>query len=163
MTERLAELEELIIDWGKARKIIPNASAETQFMKIYSEVGEFTDVILKNDLPEIKDAIGDMFVLFTMWNQLKWNLEREEEPFIHEIEDEKRFFLEFMTDLNTLFDFSLSKNRYPAGIHFNAMLDYLASYASHYELSLMECVESAYNEIKDRKGTLLPNGVYVKE
>lgn len=29
--------------------------------------------------------------------------------------------------------------------------------------SLTECIEGAWNEIKDRKGTLLPNGVFVKE
>jgi NTP pyrophosphatase (non-canonical NTP hydrolase) len=30
-------------------------------------------------------------------------------------------------------------------------------------MTLTECVESAYDEIKDRKGTLMPNGVFVKE
>lgn len=29
--------------------------------------------------------------------------------------------------------------------------------------SLRECLELAYSEIKDRKGRLLPNGVFVKE
>lgn len=30
-------------------------------------------------------------------------------------------------------------------------------------ITLTECLEGAYNEIKDRKGTLLPSGVFVKE
>ena len=30
-------------------------------------------------------------------------------------------------------------------------------------LDLLSCLESAYNEIKDRRGTLQPNGVFVKE
>ena len=30
-------------------------------------------------------------------------------------------------------------------------------------LNLLSCLESAYNEIKDRRGTLQPNGVFVKE
>ena len=30
-------------------------------------------------------------------------------------------------------------------------------------LDLKTCLESAYNTIKDRKGKLLPNGVFVKE
>lgn len=30
-------------------------------------------------------------------------------------------------------------------------------------IDLMECLEQAYNEIKDRKGTLRPDGVFVKE
>lgn len=162
MTELLTELEGLIIEWAKARKIIPNASAETQLMKLYSEAGEFTDGILKRDLPEIKDAIGDMFVLLTVWNNLKWQVERADSPIIHEIEHEKEFFHDFMLDLNELFDASIHNNKY-ASFRYNVMIDYLASYAIHYELTLEECVESAYNEIKDRKGTLLPSGVYVKE
>ena len=31
------------------------------------------------------------------------------------------------------------------------------------DLDLTECLASAYAEIKDRKGTLMPNGVFVKE
>jgi len=31
------------------------------------------------------------------------------------------------------------------------------------DISLVDCMKSAYEEIKPRKGTLLPNGVFVKE
>jgi NTP pyrophosphatase (non-canonical NTP hydrolase) len=31
------------------------------------------------------------------------------------------------------------------------------------DIDLLEALESAYNEIKDRKGTMMPNGVFVKE
>ena len=31
------------------------------------------------------------------------------------------------------------------------------------DISMTDCLQLAYNEIKDRKGTLLPNGVFVKE
>jgi hypothetical protein len=30
-------------------------------------------------------------------------------------------------------------------------------------LDIVQCLEGAYNEIKDRKGFLMPNGVFVKE
>ena len=30
-------------------------------------------------------------------------------------------------------------------------------------ISMTECLAGAYDEIKDRKGTLMPNGVFVKE
>lgn len=30
-------------------------------------------------------------------------------------------------------------------------------------LDMLDCLEGAYNEIKDRKGTLMPNGVFVKD
>ena len=31
------------------------------------------------------------------------------------------------------------------------------------DLDLVECMQHAYNQIKDRRGTLMPNGVFVKE
>ena len=31
------------------------------------------------------------------------------------------------------------------------------------DIDFVECLEGAYDEIKDRKGTLLPSGVFVKE
>ena len=31
------------------------------------------------------------------------------------------------------------------------------------DLDLTTCLEHAYNQIKDRSGTLLPNGIFVKE
>jgi NTP pyrophosphatase (non-canonical NTP hydrolase) len=31
------------------------------------------------------------------------------------------------------------------------------------DIDLLKALESSYNEIKDRKGTMMPNGVFVKE
>jgi NTP pyrophosphatase (non-canonical NTP hydrolase) len=31
------------------------------------------------------------------------------------------------------------------------------------DIDMIDCLKSAYDEIKDRKGTLLPSGVFVKE
>lgn len=39
----------------------------------------------------------------------------------------------------------------------------LIIYAKLHDLTLEECLHAAYQEIKDRKGTLLPNGCFVKE
>ena len=39
----------------------------------------------------------------------------------------------------------------------------LINYCSLRNISIEECLSGAYNEIKDRKGTLLPSGVFVKE
>ena len=38
----------------------------------------------------------------------------------------------------------------------------LILYAALQNLDIEDCLESAYNEIKDRKGTLTPGGVFVK-
>lgn len=39
----------------------------------------------------------------------------------------------------------------------------LINYCALRDISLVECLKGAYNEIKDRKGILMPNGVFVKE
>lgn len=99
-TYEFLELE--IIRWAEARKIIPNATPSSQFIKAVSEMGELADGVNKNNLPLIKDSVGDVLVCL---------------------------------------------------INMCALLD----------ISVVECLALAYNEIKDRKGTLLPNGVFVKE
>ena len=39
----------------------------------------------------------------------------------------------------------------------------LVNYCALRGISIVKCMEYAYDEIKDRKGTLMPNGIFVKE
>jgi len=39
----------------------------------------------------------------------------------------------------------------------------LINYCALKDIDIVECLEGSYNEIKYRKGTLLPNGTFVKE
>jgi NTP pyrophosphatase (non-canonical NTP hydrolase) len=39
----------------------------------------------------------------------------------------------------------------------------LINYCALRNIRLVECLRNAYDEIKDRKGTLMPNGIFVKE
>jgi len=39
----------------------------------------------------------------------------------------------------------------------------LINYCTLHDIDLVACLEGAYNEIKHRRGTLLPSGVFVKE
>lgn len=39
----------------------------------------------------------------------------------------------------------------------------LVNYCAIQDIDLVSCMDAAYGQIKDRKGTLLPNGVFVKE
>jgi NTP pyrophosphatase (non-canonical NTP hydrolase) len=36
-------------------------------------------------------------------------------------------------------------------------------YCALYDIDLLKCINIAYDQIKDRRGTLLPNGVFVKD
>lgn len=39
----------------------------------------------------------------------------------------------------------------------------LINYCALHDIDLVDCLWGAYEEIKDRKGTLMPSGVFVKE
>ena len=39
----------------------------------------------------------------------------------------------------------------------------LINYCALKDIDLVSCLDLAYNEIKDRKGTLMPDGTFVKE
>jgi NTP pyrophosphatase (non-canonical NTP hydrolase) len=56
---------DLIRLWADERGIYRDGDAKTQFVKLQEESGELASAILKNDFPEIVDAIGDMVVVLT--------------------------------------------------------------------------------------------------
>jgi NTP pyrophosphatase (non-canonical NTP hydrolase) len=67
------------------------------------------------------------------------------------------------SELGELFDAEAKGDR--AGIidGIGDVLVTLVIYAKLHGLTLGACLASAYDEIKDRKGTLLPNGLFVKD
>jgi MazG nucleotide pyrophosphohydrolase domain len=97
-----SEIESAVIQWSKNRRIIPNSTPVSQYLKAASEMGELADAINKGDRDATIDAIGDVVVC-------------------------------------------------------------LINLCALEGLEIAGCLESAYDQIKDRKGTLLPSGVFVKE
>jgi len=67
---------ELIRVWAKERGIYDKGDDRTQYVKLMEEAGELAQALLKNDGPEIKDAIGDMVVVLTNLSHMKgFNIE----------------------------------------------------------------------------------------
>ena len=56
---------QLIRDWAGERGLYTKGDKKTQFCKLMEEAGELGRAILKEDQPEIIDAIGDMVVVLT--------------------------------------------------------------------------------------------------
>ena len=56
---------ELIREWAKERGLYDKGNATTQYVKLQEEAGELAKALLKNDQPEVVDAIGDMVVVLT--------------------------------------------------------------------------------------------------
>ena len=57
--------------WAKAKGIYQSGDAKTQYLKLMEEAGELAEAILKNDEPEVIDAIGDMVVVLTNLAKLR--------------------------------------------------------------------------------------------
>jgi len=56
---------DLIRNWAAERGIYEKGNSHTQYVKLQEEAGELAKALLKNDRPEIVDAIGDMIVVLT--------------------------------------------------------------------------------------------------
>jgi NTP pyrophosphatase (non-canonical NTP hydrolase) len=54
-----------IRDWAKQRGLYKKGDSKTQYVKLQEEAGELAKALLKNDKPEIQDAIGDIIVVLT--------------------------------------------------------------------------------------------------
>jgi len=97
-----SKYEMLTLQWGMDRGIVQHGKPLGQAIKTLEEVTELLDAINKGDMPEIKDAVGDIIVTLLM---------------------------------------------------VCATLD----------IDLTECLAGAYGQIKDRRGYLTAEGVFVKE
>lgn len=54
-----------IREWAANKGIYSQGDSKTQYIKLMEEAGELAQAILKEDEPEIIDAIGDMVVVLT--------------------------------------------------------------------------------------------------
>ena len=67
---------DLIRTWADERGLYDKGDTKTQYLKLMEEAGELGRAILKNDQPEIVDAIGDMVVVLTNLSELAgYNIE----------------------------------------------------------------------------------------
>ena len=96
-----ADIEMKIIQWSEARRIIPNATPQSQLLKLVEELGELAAAEARNHMPGITDSVGDVMVC-------------------------------------------------------------LVNYCALRDIDIVQCMEWAYDEIKDRKGHLTPEGIFVK-
>jgi len=54
-----------IRSWAHERGLYDKGDVKTQYVKLQEEAGEVARAIIKNDIPELKDGIGDMVVVLT--------------------------------------------------------------------------------------------------
>lgn len=162
------ELNAHIIEWAKERELDTKGTVEAQAIKTVEELSELIKAICKDKKEDIIDSIGDVYVTLVIGNMLH-----------------KYIMVDILHgEMNLLFDNKAKKAckklgktkqlddlaelmrlvlKYKYESYILRVLTYqLIEVAYLYKLDFVECVESAYNTIKDRKGKLV-NGTYVKD
>jgi NTP pyrophosphatase (non-canonical NTP hydrolase) len=71
--------------------------------------------------------------------------------------------LKAVSEIGELADATIKKDREGIIDGVGDVMVCLINYCALQDIDLVSCMEVAYSQIKHRKGTLLPNGVFVKE
>lgn len=71
--------------------------------------------------------------------------------------------LKAVSELGELADATIKKERDKIIDAVGDVLICMVNYCALQDIDLVTCMKMAFSEIKDRKGTLMPNGVFVKE
>jgi NTP pyrophosphatase (non-canonical NTP hydrolase) len=61
----MREMEANFIEWAKTRGIYEHSTAQAQFLKGVSEMGELADALIKGEHDKIRDGVGDVIVCLT--------------------------------------------------------------------------------------------------
>ena len=70
--------------------------------------------------------------------------------------------LKAMSELGELADATIKKDQEGIVDGVGDVMVCLINYCALQDINLVDCMEVAYDQIKNRKGTLLPNGLFVK-
>jgi NTP pyrophosphatase (non-canonical NTP hydrolase) len=149
------ELIQKIEQWANDRNIIKGSKPIDQAMKLFSEFGELADNVGKGR--DCRDDIGDVFVVLAiMAKQMGLDIYRAIElSNIPRLDDSKHIIVDLMRDLN---NFTRSKNQHVLQM----CIEQLSKMCLAQNVLITECLNIAYNDIKDRKG-VMSNGVFIKE
>lgn len=159
MFNQLNQLIQNITDWAHERNLIHGSTPIKQGLKLMSEYGELCDSIAKDDLDGIKDGVGDIAVVAIIINAQQVNpfsIEFFEKTAVIRIDDDA--LAEFVCgwlckEMMYIVD----------GLtHLENVFRALECIASKFGLTLTECLQHAYDEIKDRKGVMY-DGVFIKD
>ena len=163
----MKELIEKIEGWGRDRGLDKKATLEGQMIKTAEEIAELIIGISKNNLDLIKDSIGDVYVTLTIGNMIncKFDMAKIYDSCKHKFDRIPKGHISYdkSKQIRLLADKieATLRSGYEREI-LEGTQYLLLRLADTYDLGFVECVESAYQEIKDRKGRIV-GGTFVKE
>lgn len=145
--------------WAADRGIYAHSTPEAQLLKGLSELGELADAVIKDDRDALKDAIGDVAVCLVNYAYMA-NRNFDMDEIIHHAECTETAEIAIGLMAAGIANLIIGDPiEYP-----EAVMSVLMEIAEDkYGLSFMDCCEKAWNEIKDRRGKMVPGGAFVKD
>lgn len=139
-----SELNQSIIEWANQRGLINKEYALKQTVKLIEEIGETASAVLKGDIQKQKDGIGDIYVVITILDAQLGVISTTPKGLKETYSSPEYGILDMITNVQ------------------KQMLDMLEMLSNTLGLDLNECVNLAYNEIKNREGELV-DGTFIKK
>src|SRR5690625_85126 len=151
--------------WGYGRGIIENSTAFAQLEKAVEEYGEVTRARLNKELDELRDGLGD--VLVCLVNSARIYRVDLQAPTQKDVfgTDPRALMVLWHRGVVELGSELLWGGKNPKYVtrEFNTLVSVIAHHAVYAGVSLEECQHVAWEAIKDRRGFLSPEGVFIKE
>lgn len=154
--------------WQAERGIYEHSTELAQALKGVSEAGELADAVIKGDRDALKDSVGDVMVcLVGVSKMLDIDMQCAEDILIdHSISVQESaaaaaMIAYFVSDIAS--DIALEAELWSIEDSLESALIYLNVIAHKNDLTLIDCCEAAWNEIKDRKGHMVAGGAFVKD
>lgn len=171
----MQQLIKQIEQWAEERNLIEGSTPQKQFLKLAEEIGELITGHNKRNLELIKDAVGDCFVVLTIlseqtgYEDLELDIrealgchalprddykQKENHNLQHLLSNHGALAMQLLDDEEggELLDIYY---------HIGLITYNLVHYSYGQGLDFKDCVQHAYNQIKDRKGKMV-DGVFVK-
>lgn len=179
MSKKHYDYVDKIIDWADERGLNKAEILPMQLEKSREENAELTQAITKYELGnkdaivEIKDAVGDIYVTLVVALKLLKPREIVQLSFMgiqlwhsdDELDTDWICFSELLRTTDTeLFKTFIKKEKKDMEMYRMIILyvNLLDAIAKKYNLELVDCVDYAYNQIKNRTGKMI-DGSFVKD
>lgn len=172
----VADLVARIHEWAEQRNIIAGCSMKDQFTKFLEEFGEFYTELSKgnegvpSNMDALKDGIGDSFVVLVIISgQLQHHCAKHNIPFPESYNPWSQVHVGAVFTSHNILSLilgiapALARNKVQdIWDAINGLLLMVLKLAEEEGVSFANCVNEAYDEIKDRRG-IMYNGVFLKE
>jgi len=149
---------ERVHEWAQARGLYDTDDPSVQFGKAVGELGELIIALANDDIEGIKDGIGDVRVCLINFCKI---VDVSFSTWTRNVQHPGTVVFDL---LQAFYDLSEAQKCRPYQTYLNveAINAILNDIAHHYGLTLEECDNHAWHQIKDRTGRTV-NGEFIKD